>query len=160
MTEEKKEVTPQEYWAGFPEAPVSSTFKWTDAQGFDHMTTFRAWTGSQLLQIVDKFVNTLADIGGRPYGSQANKPVPPTVESEFPPAQDAQGVSWRYKSGALDMYKGKLHLNIHAGAVEPNEIACPIHQGATLKRRSNEKGSWMSHKDGENWCTAAFEHVS
>jgi hypothetical protein len=40
---------------------------------------------------------------------------------------------------------------------EPNEISCPIHGGKTLKRKTNDRGSWLSHKDGDNWCTAGFD---
>jgi hypothetical protein len=28
---------------------------------------------------------------------------------------------------------------------------CPIHN-VTMEKRSNDKGSWFSHKAGEEWC--------
>lgn len=84
------------------------------------------------------------------------------VDSEFPlPVEPGTGgISWRTKGGVLDMYKGKLHLIIPPGSVEPEEIACPIHQGKVLKRRSNEKGAWISHKEGDGYCNGSFEHTS
>ena len=53
MTEEKK-VTPQEYWAGFPEAPASDTVKWIDKDGFVHMTTIRTWSIEGLAERISK----------------------------------------------------------------------------------------------------------
>ena len=36
----------KEYWAGFPEAPLSDTFKYIDVEGFEHMITVRGWEGA------------------------------------------------------------------------------------------------------------------
>ena len=85
------------------------------------------------------------------------------VDEAFPPINTGEAtVSWRMKSGALDMDKGKLHLIVPPGLAEPNEIACPIHQGKTLKRRVKKDGTgnpWLSHKEGDDWCSAYYEHA-
>jgi hypothetical protein len=55
---------------------------------------------------------------------------------------------------------GKSVLLIHKDAMEPDEIECPIHAGKTMKRRTNEGGSWLSHKEGDSYCTARIQAVS
>jgi hypothetical protein len=52
---------------------------------------------------------------------------------------------------------GKSVLLIHREAGEPDEIECPIHAGKTMKRRANESGSWLSHKEGDTYCTARIQ---
>ena len=59
-----------EYWKDFPEAPASSTFKWLDTDGFEHMTTFRAYSGSTLMGVVDKFIAEIKDKGGKPLNAK------------------------------------------------------------------------------------------
>jgi len=34
----------------------------------------------------------------------------------------------------------------------PESIACPIHDGKTLKLRTGQHGPYLSHKDGSGWC--------
>lgn len=62
----------REYWAGFPEAPASDSFKWVDALGYEHLTTLRAYSPHLLLAQIGKVTNALADIGGKPIN---NKPM-------------------------------------------------------------------------------------
>jgi hypothetical protein len=52
---------------------------------------------------------------------------------------------------------GKSVLLIENSAGEPDEIECPIHPGKIMKRRSNEGGSWLSHKEGDTYCTARIQ---
>jgi hypothetical protein len=64
--EHEKQVSPQEYWKGFPEAPYSDTFKWIDGAGFEHMTTVRQWSGTGLYSSVGKMVALILETGGKP----------------------------------------------------------------------------------------------
>ena len=89
------------------------------------------------------------------------------LQHETPSPPDAvsnqSACTWRTKSGSLDMDKGKLHLIVPPGGTEPQDIACPLHAGKTLKRRTKKDGTgnaWMSHKEGDDWCTAWYEHQS
>lgn len=59
-----KKITPQEYFAGFPEAPFSDTFKWLDLDGFEHMLTIRSWSSTSGLQAVNKAKDEIKAIGG------------------------------------------------------------------------------------------------
>jgi len=52
---------------------------------------------------------------------------------------------------------GKSVLLIEKSAGEPDEIECPLHPGKIMKRRSNEGGSWLSHKEGDTYCTARIQ---
>lgn len=84
MTDEEKASTIQEYFAGFPEAPASDTFKWTDGAGFEHMTTIRQWSGSTLYEQVAKMVARVLETGGKPAGF-----APPPVNTI--PVRDENG---------------------------------------------------------------------
>jgi hypothetical protein len=80
MTTEPK-VTPQEYYKGFPEAPFSDTFKWTDADGYEHMITCRSWSENSLLQAVDKAKKQIKEREGVPANSKsAVAPAPPSSD--------------------------------------------------------------------------------
>lgn len=88
MTE--KEPTVQEYFKGFPEAPASDTFRWTDGLGVEHMTTIRAWNGGTLYEQVAKFVAHITETGGKPTSQPAPKPsqaAPAPAGDAPPPAQ-------------------------------------------------------------------------
>ena len=52
---------------------------------------------------------------------------------------------------------GRTVLLLHKGASEPDEIECPVHAGKIMKRRSNEGGSWLSHKEGDSFCTVRIQ---
>jgi hypothetical protein len=50
--------------------------------------------------------------------------------------------------------KGKTYIKLN-GAAEPNEITCPTHN-AKMKRRTNDEGSWYSHKaPDDKWCSVS-----
>lgn len=85
MTEENK--TPQEYWKDFPEAPFSDTFKWTDGNGFEHMTTIRGWQFSSMYQSIAKAETHILETGGKPVNSKLPAPqstIPVTDETGIP----------------------------------------------------------------------------
>lgn len=79
----------REYWAGFPEAPVSDTFKWIDAAGFEHMLTLRAYSPHLLFRQIEKTIAGIADIGGKPVNSKAPTAPPPTPDPAARIAQEA-----------------------------------------------------------------------
>ena len=87
MTDQTEvKMTPQEYFAGYPEATASDTFKWIDKHGFEHMTTLRTWTHGGLKKIVDEFVNAqLAD------GAKVERPIPPAPTAQVQD-RDATGL--------------------------------------------------------------------
>lgn len=70
----------KEYFSGFPEAPYSDSFKWVDANGFEHLSTVRSWTGGALLSGIEKATLAIVNKGGKPV---SNKPAPaPSPESQ------------------------------------------------------------------------------
>ena len=89
MTEEQQEnkhAATQEYWAGFPEAPFSDTFKWVDGAGFEHMTTVRQWSGNGLYSAVGKMVALVLETGGKPANP---RPAPAASPQPDPAARIA-----------------------------------------------------------------------
>jgi hypothetical protein len=94
MSEEN--VRPQDYFAGFPEAPASDTMKWIDALGYEHMTTIRAWSGTILYKEVAKFIATVQETGGRTAALQpAPKPTQATAPANPAPTANASGTSFK-----------------------------------------------------------------
>jgi hypothetical protein len=79
MTNELKDL--KEYWSGMPEAPCSDTFKWVDANGFEHLMTFRGWSGEGVLKTVAAAIEHILEQGGI---APANRVAPP------PPSQMVQ----------------------------------------------------------------------
>jgi hypothetical protein len=73
VTPAPKKQDPREYWAGFPEAPFSDTFKWVDEQGYEHMTTIRGWQFQTMLSTIQRATSMIADFNGRPIN---NRPHP------------------------------------------------------------------------------------
>lgn len=69
----------RKYFEGFPEAPYSDSFKWVDANGFEHLTTVRAWTGGTLLSGIDKATLAIANRSGKPAGF---RPPAPSAEAQ------------------------------------------------------------------------------
>lgn len=93
MAEEKK-LTSQEYWQGFPEAPASDTFKWIDGEGFEHMTTLRAWNGGSLYKSIAEFVSHIKESGGRNLvPQQAPAPVTATSPAPVKPQEGTQSLA-------------------------------------------------------------------
>jgi hypothetical protein len=99
MTEQitpKKEMTIQEHFAGFPEAPASDTFKWVDGVGIEHMTTIRAWSGGTVYSEVSKFIQNVIETGGRSAALQpAPKPAQAPAPTESPATANAAGTSFK-----------------------------------------------------------------
>lgn len=52
--------------------------------------------------------------------------------------------------------KGKNYLVLVGNQPEPEEIDCPTHDGKKMKRRTNDNGSWYSHKHGDSYCSAGI----
>ena len=77
-------------------------------------------------------------------------PTTHSVDQNYPPADGSLPDGW------IRTEKGKLLLKLQANEAEPNEVECPIHPGEKMKRRTNDKGSWLSHKHDEIWCSANF----
>lgn len=140
MTEEKK-VSHQEYWQGFPEAPASDTFKWVDGEGFEHMTTIRAWTGKGLYQQVAEFVAHVKDTGGR-TNAPAQAPAPSSAPIASTPATD---------TGSLQIAKLKVTPEVKDGKSRILvELFCEGHQWADIKAFYNDA----------NAAAAAFSGVT
>lgn len=74
MLDQEQKPTLQEYWKGFPEAPFSDTFKWVDADGFEHMTTVRGWGDKSLSEGIVKAKALITYNGGKPVGKPAAMP--------------------------------------------------------------------------------------
>jgi hypothetical protein len=66
----------QDYWKDFPEAPFSDTFKWVDADGFEHMTTVRGWGDKSLSDGITKAKALIQYNGGKPVGKFPTAPAP------------------------------------------------------------------------------------
>jgi len=126
MTEEHKKVTPQEYWQGFPEAPASDTVKWVDKDGFEHMTTLRAWTGDGLYQQIAKFVANVKDTGGRTtVPVHAPAPVAPAAPSAVA------------ETGTMSLRIGKIKVTPEVKDGKPRimvELFAGSHQYADIKK--------------------------
>lgn len=84
------------------------------------------------------------------------KPAPLGVQPPTNGEKPQAGYYWKMDKGALALKNGKMQLALATGVAEPEKLVCPRHDGQTLKRRSNDKGAWMSHKDGEDYCSAVF----
>lgn len=142
-----------------PEAPASVNFYAVTAKGWNLQYTLRAWTDAELVPRFVALLKSLEElkIQPKPVGQQ---PASPTAEAA--PATNGSSPApsgpyeWKMKNGALDMFKGKMTLILHGSAAEPNEIPCPQHPGKMLKRRANDDGAWLSHKQGEGFCSASF----
>lgn len=77
------------------------------------------------------------------------------VGGSSPAAGPASGGEWEWGKGD----KGKTVLILRGEQPEPAEVPCPIHQGKAMKRRTNAEGSWLSHKDGDSYCSASFKRA-
>jgi len=67
------------YWLNFPEAPASDSLKWIDTQGFEHLSTVRAWSPEFLFKAMGRLQVLIINGGGEPINSKA-KPAPTTVQ--------------------------------------------------------------------------------
>lgn len=82
----------KDFWQGFPEAPFSDTFKWIDAEGYEHMLTIRGWEGGAMLKAVEKAKEFISGLGGKPVGKFSPAP---TASSEpvMVPMTDENGTA-------------------------------------------------------------------
>ena len=90
MAEETKDKpqSPQEYWAGYPEAPFSTTFKWIDSNGFEQMTTIRGWAFLPMFETVKKAEAVILENGGNsPAKYQAALHASDTITNQEPVRQ-------------------------------------------------------------------------
>jgi hypothetical protein len=73
-------------------------------------------------------------------------------------AQPSRNAPPPVQARTWDEKNGKLILVLGDGEPEPNEAECPIHH-QRMKRRENNNGSWLSHKDEQSqsgYCSAGF----
>jgi hypothetical protein len=68
----------KKYFEGFPEAPASDSFKWQDAQGYEHMLTLRAWHVKPLMNAILEAQMAIVEVGGKPISNQP-KTMPPAL---------------------------------------------------------------------------------
>ena len=132
---QEKEMTIQEHFAGFPEAPASDTFKWIDGVGIEHMTTIRAWSGGTVYTEVAKFVARVIESGGRTASLQtAPKPaqVATTPQAAPPPATAPAAAN---KTGtSMQIAKIKVTPEIKDGIQRIMvELFEPNHQWSDIK---------------------------
>lgn len=103
----------REYWNGFPEAPYSDSFKWVDTNGFEHLSTVRAWTGGTLLSGIERITTAIFERGGVPAG-QYRATVPSGNNSPEPvrtPIDDNGNALPDVKSAVA----GRLSWEVHDG---------------------------------------------
>lgn len=132
MTDEKKEMTIQEHFAGFPEAPASDTFKWIDGLGYEHMTTIRAWSGSTLYDQIAKFVAHVAETGGR---TAALQPAPKATQAPAPATTPATANA---TGTSMQISKIKVTPEVKDGAARILvELFSEGHQWADIKAYFN-----------------------
>ena len=101
----------KDYWNGFPEAPYSDTFKWVDQNGYEHMLTVRGWSGSAVLDAVNKAIEAITAANGHNPSHRAPIPAPQNNEpvrvpldehgNEQPAVKVASAgrLSWEAKDG-------------------------------------------------------------
>jgi hypothetical protein len=71
-----------EYWKNFPEAPASDSVKWVDPQGFEHLSTVRAWSPEKLFKAIENLQVLVLGIGGKPSGQVKPAPVAKVQERD------------------------------------------------------------------------------
>lgn len=69
LNEQEPKISLQDYWRGFPEAPFSDSFRWVDADGFEHLTTVRGWGDKSLSEGISKAKVLIQYNGGKPTGN-------------------------------------------------------------------------------------------
>ena len=80
----------RKYWEGFPEAPASDTFKWLDEDGFEHMTTVRAWTASSLVEMIGRAKEAIKTVGGKTIAPRIGQA--PSAEPVMVQVRDENGL--------------------------------------------------------------------
>lgn len=84
LNEQEPKISLQDYWKDFPEAPFSDTFKWIDADGFEHMTTVRGWGDKSLSDGINKAKALIQYNGGRPANGRTPPPAMVPVATSAP----------------------------------------------------------------------------
>ena len=79
----------KKYFEGFPEAPASDSFKWVDPQGFEHLSTIRAWHFKPLLDAFTDAQTLIIAAGGKPVN---NSPQPAPALEQKVQERDTQGL--------------------------------------------------------------------
>lgn len=88
MSDEQKQQDPREYWAGFPEAPFSTSFKWVDANGFEQLTTLRGWQFSTMFRTIGQAEEIITMNGGMPINNRPQPAQAPTMTKDVKIAMD------------------------------------------------------------------------
>lgn len=143
----------KDYWSGFMEAPVSDSFKWVDPQGFEHLSTLRAWSPSNLISQFTKFQSALLAMDCKPISSQQKvTPAPaaqiqerddlglPVIDGDGKPSMInlPQGV-------AVYTIKGFYHGNNKAG---DKDFLCVV---VNEKPHNGKFGHKMFHPPFNDW---------
>jgi len=143
-----------------PESPISVNWNMIGKHDEQFQITLRAGVTGEIIVDVMKARSEFLDVALKGGYKFPEKPKPAQVGADAPAGQNGQAASyyWKQENGALAVKKGKMILVLRTGASEPNELLCPQH-GKTMKRRTNDNGSWLSHKISEDsYCSAVFEH--
>src|SRR5262245_55546315 len=112
------------------------------------MTVRGAMTDQQIEAHVTSTIKAMAAIVR--HGGHA-KPVGQQAKESAPEASNGHSKGPEFFVGN----KGRRMVKFPQGLAEPNEIECPTHSGARMKRRTNENGAWYSHRDGDGYCSAS-----
>lgn len=163
MTDEKKKVSPQDYYSGFPEAPASDTCKWVDAGGFEHMTTIRAWSVAGMSTQIAEFYADVTTAGGKPAG-QFPTAAPPRTDPAAKAAAEAgnPALAEQLASDAIavpDASNGKAWITFDATTVnvlpQPDGRTTLEFYGAGQKYPGVKVNKWPV----EN-CSGLMKHVT
>lgn len=127
-------------------ASVNITMRAAAAVSWPHVMGVRA-----------NFMQKALAAGWKPAGIAPAAPLGPAPNGQNGNASPSQPYYWLVKDGVPVVNKGKMTLVIRPDGSQPNEIACPIHAGQKLRRRSNDNGAWLSHKLGDGYCSANFQ---
>lgn len=133
MTDQQQDPKPQdprEYWHDFPEAPFSDTFKWTDGNGFEHMTTIRGWSFQTMYTTIAKAEAFILESGAKPIGKPAAAPA--AAQQPAASQANATGTTLAIKKMAVvqEVKDGKPRVKV--------SLFCDGHQYADLVKYCND----------------------
>lgn len=86
-------------------------------------------------------------------GGHARQGKSDSAGAQSSPSQ-GNGSAYNFKQGK----GGKTFVVLGKDQAEPNKIPCPNHDGKELKRQTNERGAWYSHKQDDGYCSVSIEH--
>jgi hypothetical protein len=78
-------------------------------------------------------------------------------EAAAPSAGAAE--KWEWDKGE----RGRDVLVLRGESPEPDAVPCPKHPGKNFKRKWNDDGAWLSHKDANSpggYCSAGFKRIA